>query len=261
MDQRKDTKSTDDGPVDINKAASSKNNLMGLFENLLRKAPTSGTLLVGLFILFLYIFCLGVAFFPGTYLVLIVEQMTRDFPLVFRTLVLGLSFGAGFFLFAFSLVIIVPIVNFPFIPFVKLYRGPWFSLESVPWYIHNALTYLVRYTVLDLMTPSPVNLFFYRMMGMKIGKGVQINSSNISDPCMISLGDYTVVGGSAVIMAHYAMKGFLIIDRLEIGARNTIGLNAVIMGGSKVGDKAMILPGTMVLPKTIIKDGEKYGQK
>ena len=96
-------------------------------------------------------------------------------------------------------------------------------------------------------------------MGMKCGKGVMINSSNISDACLIELGDYVVIGGSVSMMAHYGMKGYLIIDKLKIGKGSTIGLNAIILGGVTIGEKVTMAPGSVALPKTIIPDGAKYG--
>ena len=60
-------------------------------------------------------------------------------------------------------------------------------------------------------------------------------------------------------MAHYGMKGFLIIDKLVIKKGAMIGLAAKILGGVMIGEKAVVAPNTAVLPKTVIKDGEKFG--
>jgi acetyltransferase-like isoleucine patch superfamily enzyme len=117
----------------------------------------------------------------------------------------------------------------------------------------------VRYTILDFITPSPLNVYFFKAMGMKVGKGVMINTSNISDPCLIKLEDYVTIGGSAYMMAHYGMKGYLIIDKLVIKRGAMIGLCAKILGGVTIGEKAVVAPNMAVLPKTVIKDGEKYG--
>jgi acetyltransferase-like isoleucine patch superfamily enzyme len=115
---------------------------------------------------------------------------------------------------------------------------------------------MVRFTFLEFITPSPLNILFYRMMGMKIGKGVVINSSNISDPCLITLGDYVTVGGSATIFAHYGQRGYLVVAPVVIGKGTNIGLKASVMGGSVIGENVMIKPHTAVLPKTQIPDGE-----
>ena len=115
---------------------------------------------------------------------------------------------------------------------------------------------MVRLSFLDFVTPSPLNVLFYRMMGMKIGKGVVINTTNISDPSLITLGDYVTVGGSATIFAHYGQKGYLIIAPVTVGSGTNIGLKASIMGGVTVGKNVTIKPHVALLPKTDIPDGE-----
>lgn len=121
------------------------------------------------------------------------------------------------------------------------------------------MIYLVRYTILDFITPSPLNELFFRMMGMKIGKNVVINTSNISDACLIELEDNVTIGGSAVLMSHYGMHGLLVIDELKIKKKTTVGLNAMIFGGAKIGEKVTVGPNAVVLPKTNIEDGQKFG--
>jgi hypothetical protein len=149
---------------------------------------------------------------------------------------MGLSLSAAYFMYGFTLIFVVPAINFC-LPKPKRGRMTWFSLSVIPWYYHNALTYLVRYTFLDFITPTPFNLMFFKMMGMKIGKGTMINTSNISDPCLIEIGDYVTIGGSATLIAHYGMKGFLVIDRLEIRARPPLAyelLSLVMLLSEKV---------------------------
>lgn len=95
------------------------------------------------------------------------------------------------------------------------------------------------------------------MMGMKIGKGTIINSTNISDPCLIEIGEYVTIGGSATMVAHYGMKGFLIIDRLVIEDKATIGLRATVFGDVVIGKGAMIMPNEVVMPKSRIPAREE----
>jgi hypothetical protein len=248
-------------PDDINSVESTKKGFSGLFENAFRKFKDLGFVLVLSPIAVLYVFCIGVSLTPGISILLEIHEWlgVHSQSIIFSAFLYGVGIGLGFVGFVFTLVFIVPLVNLPLIPFVRAYRGPWFSLESIAWYYHNALTYLVRYTILEFLTPSPLNILFYKMMGMKIGKGVMINSTNISDPCLLILDDYVTIGGSAYLMAHYGMKGFLIIDKLHIKKGAMIGLGAKILGGVSIGEKATILPNSAVLPKTIVKDGEKFG--
>jgi acetyltransferase-like isoleucine patch superfamily enzyme len=96
-------------------------------------------------------------------------------------------------------------------------------------------------------------------MGMKIGRGTIINSTWISDPSMIELGKRVTIGGSVTMVAHYGQGGLLIIAPIKIGDGCTIGLKSSIMGGTTIGEKAKILPHSVVLPKTVIPAGETWG--
>ena len=248
--------------ADINKKKSQKKGLAGLFENTFRKFPNIVALLSTSPLIFIYISCIGISCIPGVSLCIWSWEQTLEMSILVRAICMAFSFSTGGFFFVLTLVFVVPFFNLPFLYWVRKnggYRGPWFSVQTVPWYMHNAMIYLVRYTVLDFITPSILNDLFFRMMGMKIGKNVTINTSNISDACLIELEDNVTIGGSAVLMAHYGMHGLLVIDKLKVREKTTVGLNAMIFGGANMGDRATVGPNAVVLPKTKIEDGEKFG--
>lgn len=234
---------------------SDKKGAAGFFETFLRRFRTVSFLLMLAPLVMICGLCVGLAASPSIFLLTTVSRATQAWPAVFHYMAMGCGLAFGFFIYGLSLIFIVPAVNF-FMPKVRPFRGPWYSLHTIPWYVHNGLTYMVRYTFLDFVTPTPINILFYRMMGMKIGKGVVINSSNISDPCMISLGDYVTIGGSAHILAHYGQKGYLVIAPVTIGKGSNIGLKASIMGGVTLGEFVTVKPHAAVLPRTDVKDGE-----
>lgn len=176
-----------------------------------------------------------------------------------QTFILALGFSSAYFIYGFSLITVVPMVNFLFRTNLQNWRGPYYSLESIKWYIHNGLTYLVRFTFLEFVTPSPLSNWFYARMGMRIGRGVTINTTWISDPSMIELGDKVTLGGSVTLVAHYGQGGLLVIAPVKIGTNCTIGLKSSIMGGVTIGDNVKILPHSVVMPKTHIPSGETWG--
>jgi hypothetical protein len=156
-----------------------------------------------------------------------------------------------------TLIFIIPFFNF-LMPFrLKPFRGGYYSLSSVPWYFHNAFTYIVRYTFLEFVTPTPINILFYRLMGMKIGRGAHVNTTNISDPRLIEIEDKVTIGGSVHIIAHYASKGYLIVEPVKIRKGATVGLKATIMGDVEIGEGAAIAPHEVILPKSRIPAGRK----
>lgn len=238
--------------LDVNATSSKRAGLLGKLETFLRTFRSVGFVLLLSPIAALYIFCMGVALTPGISLFNFVSESFAGDPGLVKNFALGLSFASGFVLYGLTLICVVPLVN-KLLPLkVRPHRTTWYSLSVIPWYYHNALTYLVRYTFLDFITPTPLNKLFYQMMGMKIGKGSIINTSNISDPCLIEIGDHVTIGGSATLVAHYGMKGFLIIDKLIIHDKAVIGLKASLFGDVVVGRAALVKPNEVLLPKTRI---------
>ncbi len=226
--------------------------LAGLFEKLLRRFRT-GMFLAALLPLYLVgILAMGISATPGIYLFFWVKAATAHWFPVLHYLAISTTAVSAYFIYGFCLIFVVPFFNF-ILPFrIKPFRGNYYSFQSVPWYIHNALTYIVRYTFLEFITPTPLNVLFYKMMGMKVGKGVHINTTNISDPGLIELGDHVTIGGSATIIGHYGQKGYLVLEKVKIGDGVTIGMKATVMGNVEIGRGAMIGPHEVILPKSRI---------
>jgi acetyltransferase-like isoleucine patch superfamily enzyme len=240
---------------DVLRETSDMPGLQGVVETLMRKFRQTffGLMLTPLALI--CGFCMGVSLVPGIYIFTFVNEHTSHWAQHWHFLALGCALATGYLVYGITMIFVVPLVNF-FMPKPKAFRAIWFSLPSIPWYIHNALTYIVRYTFLELITPTPFNTLFYQMMGMKIGKGTVINTTNISDPCMITLGDYVTIGGSAHLFAHYGQKGYLIVEPISIGKGTVIGLKASVMGDVQVGENCVVKPHVCLLPKTRLADGE-----
>lgn len=175
-----------------------------------------------------------------------------------RYLLTGIALAASYFAYGLSLLVIAPAVNFVLGGRLKPYRGSAVSLMALRWYVHCTMTLVVRYSFLEFVTPSAFSQLYYRLMGMKIGRNVTINSTAIADPSLIEIHDGATIGGSASILAHYAQGGYLVIAPVRIGAGATIGLRAVVMGGVEVGPKAKVLASSFVLPNTKIPAGETW---
>jgi len=171
---------------------------------------------------------------------------------------LGIVFAISYFAYGLSLLLIAPAINFLLGGRLQPYRGSAVTLAAMRWYVHCTMTLVVRYSFLEFVTPSAFGQLFYRLMGMKIGRNVTINSTAIADPSLIELGDGATIGGSASVLAHYAQGGYLVIAPVKIGPGATIGLRAVIMGGVEVGARAKVLASSFVLPNTRIPPGETW---
>ncbi len=236
-----------------------KKGLVRVFELALRKASGLVHFLSVLPMFIVAGVCFGMALFPAVTLLRATHLWTQNWSFLGSSLVISVAVGLSYFVFAISLITIIPFFNSLMRARLKPWRGPYYSFETVGWYVHNGLTYLARYTILELLTPSPFNIWFYRRLGMKIGKHCQVNSTHISDPSLISLGDRVTVGGSVTLVAHYGQGGFLILAPVVIEDQVTLGLKATVMGGVRIGRGAKVLPHSVILPKTQIPEGETWG--
>jgi acetyltransferase-like isoleucine patch superfamily enzyme len=168
----------------------------------------------------------------------------------------GLALATSYFAYGLALLVIAPVLNFVLGGRLDPYRGSAVSFAALRWYVHATMTLVVRYSFLEFVTPSAFAQLFYRLMGMRIGKNVTINSTAIADPSLIVIEDGATIGGSASVLAHYAQGGYLVIAPVRIGAGATIGLRAIVMGGVEVGARAKVLASSFVLPNTKIPPGE-----
>jgi acetyltransferase-like isoleucine patch superfamily enzyme len=245
--------------IDLDTTESQHRGFKGFLERFMRRFKT---LMHVSLVLPLYFFGAGLIGFclvPGIYLYQYCSALAVGQSPFVQNLLTGISLAGGFFLYGFSLLILAPMINFALRLNLKEWRGPYYSLETVKWFLHNALFYLPRYTFLDFVTPTPISNLFYQAMGMKIGRGVIINTTYISDPSLIEIGKKVTIGGSVTILAHYGQGGLMVISPIKIGAGCTIGLKASIMGGVVIGEGAKVMPHSVVLPKTVIPAGETWG--
>lgn len=158
----------------------------------------------------------------------------------------GLTFAIG------VLVVVLVRVLFLRVPAGRYRAG---SLASIRWATYNFYILLFRYTLMNFIRATPLQPWFYRLLGATIGKGVQMNSKIIGDCNLLTIGDYSMVGGDATIVAHSYERGHLVIDPVHIGNRVDIGMNSVIMPGVHIEDRAVVAAGAVVKKGTHIPAG------
>jgi acetyltransferase-like isoleucine patch superfamily enzyme len=202
---------------------------------------------------------LGLALTPALWLFSQLFIWSKTLPPFLCLIILGFSLAFCFFVFGFALLIVVPIYNLILPTRVRPFKGGYYTLQAVPWFLHNGLFYLVRYTFLPFVTLTPYGIWFLKAMGMKIGRHAFINTEYISDPQNITLGDDVALGGSVRIFAHYGGHGNLVIAPVIIGHRATIGVAATVMGDVHVGADATVLAHSVLMPGSRVGEGETWG--
>lgn len=89
----------------------------------------------------------------------------------------------------------------------------------------------------------------YRSLGMKIGKDVSVGLMAMFDiffPELIEIGDNTVIGYNATILAHEYLVDEWRTGTVLIGKNVMIGANTTVLAGVKIGHGATISAASLV---------------
>jgi len=105
---------------------------------------------------------------------------------------------------------------------------------------------------------SPIKVFIYRILGVKIGKGVFISPEVTIDvhfPKLISIDDYVILGYGVKIFVHDFYESKYRIGRIHIGKGAVIGAYSMLGAGVTIGNmvniRARSVVGRDVLSKEI----------
>lgn len=176
-----------------------------------------------------------------------------------RLLALCLAGGAGWFVFGLALLVVLPIARWvTFAWGTPRGRFDYLSVGAWRWASFNALTLVLRFSFVNWIRVTPFLPLYHRLMGMKVGRRVQINTAVVADQNLISIGDDTVIGGDVTLVAHAAERGKLVTAPITIGRDVTVGLMAVIFPGCQIGDGAVIAAGAVLSKGTRVGPGEVW---
>ena len=119
-----------------------------------------------------------------------------------------------------------------------------------------ALYYPV-YKLINLFSLPPIKSFYLRLIGAKIGKNVFLAGEEWLDPCLLEIGDNTMIGGRAMILGHIAEEK-LILKKTKIGKNCLVGGETFIMPGVVIEDN-VVLGAKSFVPKDMhLKKGKTY---
>jgi len=198
---------------------------------------------------------IGFALIPSYLLFMGLTELTNNYGDAVKVIGICVSLGIGYILWGITLVLICGVLGGLFKVRKSEGRYPLRSLITIQWGI-SMVSHRVAQLFLKQVVPSFFANIYYRMMGAKIGKGVQLNSEFINDASMLTFGDRVVVGGGATINGHLVESGEIVLAPVSIGDDVLIGGGSVVQPGCIIGDGAVI-GSRAVLPKwTNVPPGE-----
>lgn len=107
--------------------------------------------------------------------------------------------------------------------------------------------------ILRMCIGTPLVPAFFRMMGAKIGRGVHMESTWLTEYDLIHIGDEVCLGTDCTLQTHLFEDRVMKMSTIEVGDRCSIGTDAVVLydtrmeAGSALDDLSLLMKGE-VLP-------------
>ncbi len=102
-------------------------------------------------------------------------------------------------------------------------------------------------SILEHLRGTPFLPMVLRMFGVKVGKGVYLDATDITEFDCVEIGDFVAVNSGACLQTHLYEDRLMKVGRIKIGNDVTIGAGSTVLYDTRVGDGALIGPLTMVM--------------
>ncbi|KAL8530629.1 hypothetical protein ACS0TY_007603 [Phlomoides rotata] len=124
------------------------------------------------------------------------------------------------------------------------------SLDYVKWWaLYKAQETSSKVFAVHLRGSVLLN-YWFRMFGAKIGSSVVLDTIDITDPALVSIGDEVVIAEGALLQSHEVRNGVVSFQPIRIGKHSSVGPYAVVQKGSVLRD------GTDVPPLQVTEAGK-----
>jgi len=124
------------------------------------------------------------------------------------------------------------------------------------WLIYSGLHLWLVNLVLPFIRGNNWIKFYLRIAGAKVGTQSFINTSEIYDPYLLEIGREVLIGGEAFLNCHLFEHGHLNLDKIIIGDYVTIGAEAYLTPGTRIGNNGAVGIHTYLRRNTEISDGD-----
>jgi len=170
----------------------------------------------------------------------------------FDLAVAGLMYGIGNFLFVMALKWLLlgryrKRAEPMWTPFVWLSEGVTNLYEGIA--VPNFMRYL---------RGTPWLPVAFNLLGAKMGRGVYLDTTDITEFDCVSIGDYSELNALACPQTHLFEDRIMKIDHVDIGSKVYIGPRGCVLYSAKVGDNAHLGPLTLVMKGEHIPAGTAW---
>ena len=173
-----------------------------------------------------------IAYFPGMMLITHLDFTTQGYHFLWLTIFVGISFVV-------LLTTIITILKWLLLGNIKEGKYPVNSTFYYKKWFFDQLMKLSLQVIGTLYTTLYLQ-FWFKLLGVKMGKRVEISTVEFISPDLLVTGDECFLADSVSIGASHVRNGFITIAKTYIGNRTFIGNSAVISPGTNLGNDVLV---------------------
>ncbi|MGW2836556.1 Pls/PosA family non-ribosomal peptide synthetase [Streptomyces sp. NPDC001493] len=106
---------------------------------------------------------------------------------------------------------------------------------------------------------TPFKGLIWRLLGVRIGRGVFDDGCFLTERTMVTIGDGSALNTGSVVQCHSQEDGAFKSDRSAIGSRCTLGVGAFVHYGVTIGDGAELAPDSFLMKGESVPENARWG--
>jgi non-ribosomal peptide synthetase-like protein len=119
---------------------------------------------------------------------------------------------------------------------------PTWSVDFVRWWaLYKAQEIASKVLAVHLRGTIFLN-YWFQMLGARIGSSVLLDTIDITDPSLVSIGDGSVIAEGATLQSHEVKNGLVSFHPIRIGQNSSVGPYAILQKGSSIHEGVNIPP-------------------
>ena len=172
------------------------------------------------------------AYFPGMMLITHIDYSRGDYGFLTLTIIVAMSF-------VLMLCIIIALLKWVLLGNIKEGKYPIAGLFYYKKWFFDELMKLSLQVIGTLYTTLYLQ-FWFKLLGVKIGKRSEISTVEFISPDLLVAGDECFLADSVSVGASHVRDGYITIAKTYIGNRTFVGNSAVVSPGTVLGNEVLI---------------------
>lgn len=181
---------------------------------------------------FLFPLITMLAYFPGMMLITHIDYTHDNYWFLLLTIVVAMSF-------VLVLCLIITFLKWTLLGSIKEGKYPLASFFYYrKWFFDQLMTLSLQ--VIGTLYTTLYLQFWFKLLGVKIGKRSEISTVEFISPDLLVAGDECFLADSVSVGASHVRNGYITIAKTHIGNRTFVGNSAVVSPGTVLGDEVLV---------------------